>query len=48
MDKAEFAAVVAAECAADPRKLLWLEGFCAGAEALEQSQQEAGHYEKDR
>ena len=39
MDKAEFAAMVAAECAADPRKLLWLEGFCAGVNAKEQPQQ---------
>lgn len=46
MDKSEFTAMVAAECAADPRKIVWLEGFCAGVEAQEQNTKEAGRYEK--
>lgn len=47
MDKAEFAAMVAAECAKDPRKLAWLECFCAGAKTQAQNPQEAGRYEEN-
>lgn len=39
MDQKEFEAIVKA-CVREPRKLTWLEGFCAGLAAAESKEQE--------